>query len=105
MIDTPILIDYITPIKRSRNARRTDPASSHAAAKNARGGKAEKQRFSILCTLQNLKPYGLTNKEIGNLIKAPYMDVVRRASDLKNAGLIRMDKTVTRDGCHPWYAN
>jgi hypothetical protein len=47
MTPTPIIFDFIQPINRKARARRTDPATSHDAAKRVELGKAEQQRQFI----------------------------------------------------------
>ncbi len=86
-----IVFDWIIPIPR---ARRSDPATSHAAAQNARRGAAELLRqciFDVLAT-----PH--TAREIAAHLGADFVAVSRRMSEIPN---IHRTGEV-RSGCAVW---
>lgn len=87
-------ITYLGP-----RARRSDPSTSHAAARHAHGGKATQLRADIRHTLQRHGPR--TAREIAMLLDVSYFDVQRRLSETE-----RINRTgVVRDGCHEWAAD
>ena len=56
MTPTPIVFDFIQPINKRARARRTDPATSHDAAKRVELGKAARQRKMIYLSLKCYGP-------------------------------------------------
>jgi hypothetical protein len=62
-------------------SRRTDPATSKDAAKNAASGKAALQRIAIRKALEQFKP-GLTTKELATVTGISYEDIKRRVSEV-----------------------
>jgi len=85
--------DYRLPYQRYRN---TDPVTSKEAAKNARSGKAEKERQQIYQVVAASQ--GLTAREVSQALNLDYITVQRRISEVQ--GLSRNGQK--RDGCMVW---
>lgn len=83
-------ITYLGP-----RARRTDPATSHAAAANARTGRAQALRERILAALQER---AMTARELSDVLAEDYIAVQRRMSEVP--GIFRTG--AVRDGCAVW---
>lgn len=87
MIDTPIVFDYIIPIRRKATARKRDPKVSHDAAARVELGKAEQQRQAILKMLYRFG--GLTCKELAGVISnhtqvvADSVDIGKRIGEVE----------------------
>ena len=75
-------------------ARRADPATSHRAAESMVGG-AHDHRDRILAHLRAIAPAAATKDEIGRAIGLDDVQVARRCSELRDAGLI-VDSGETR---------
>ncbi len=88
------------------HARRSDPATSHGAAKRA-GDFASTQAGRILLALQKHGP--LNAHDVGEIVGLTVVQVDRRFPDLKALGLARV-KTMddgadlVRDGFRVWEA-
>lgn len=79
-------------------ARRTDPETSHVAARFATSQKAASERLSIFLAVCNKGP--MTAREIAHETGLDYIEVQRRISEV-----IGLQKTnVVRDGCRVWEA-
>lgn len=89
-------IDY-RALHLAPRARRTDPPTSHAAAINARTGKAQALRERILAALQDGP---MTAREIAAKLGEDYISVQRRMSEVR--GIWRTPQE--RDGCRVWAA-
>jgi len=75
-------IDFIEPA-----ARRTDPATSHAAAREAKELAARHQRIILAC----LEQHGPAGKDrIAALTSLTGVACCRRTAELQRAGLIRL---------------
>ena len=79
-------------------ARRTDPATSHAAAANARTGRAQALRERILQALQDR---AMTARELSLALGEDFYAVSRRVSEVP--GIHRTG--AVRDGCAVWAAS
>ena len=66
MRPTPIIFDFIQPINKRARSRKTDPGTSHDAAKRVELGKAERQRKLIYDTLQRRGQ--MTCEELGRIV-------------------------------------
>ena len=89
----------LTEIRLAPRARRTDPATSHAAAANARTGRAQALRESILQALQD---HGaMTARELSDALGEDYFAVQRRMSEVP--GIHRTGEA--RDGFAVWAAS
>ncbi len=95
-MDAQLTIDF-TP---ERAARRSDPETSKAAARKARGF-AESHAGRMLLALQSRG--AMTAKEISVLTGLTVVQIDRRRHELVKAGLIRIQQhhgaPVVRDGC------
>ena len=79
-------------LQRVTNARRTDPASSHdAARKHEASGRAGSHRRLVMQIIE-AQP-GRTSAEIARLTELDRHEVARRCSDLKNTGQARQGET------------
>ena len=67
------------------HAHRSDPATSHEAARTAQG-MAERHKH-IICAALFWR--GLTSQEISNMCELNYHQVARRISDLKRDGKVQ----------------
>lgn len=87
------MIDHITLIE--PRARRTDPATSHAAAAQAKDLQASHNSAILLA----LDAYGAAGKDgIAWLTNLPGVAVARRLTELQRAGLVRLTgRTVPSD--------
>jgi len=87
--------------------RSSNPKSSKIAAKKAvKSGLVKSHEERILYWLK--KNNGLTTKEIQHLSYLTpnfihHTQAGKRTGALKDKGLIRVDETVLRNGCHPLY--
>jgi hypothetical protein len=81
MTPTPIVIDYIALAPAKARARRTDPQTSHDAAKRVELGKADQQRASIIDCIT--KWGGSTVKEIGDFYNWPAHELGKRIGEIK----------------------
>ena len=79
-------------------ARRTDPATSHAAAKHAATGKAALERLDIVAALRIFGP--MHYRQIAERVFMEPVAVARRISEC--AGIERTGEV--RDGCCVWRA-
>lgn len=89
---------HLTEIRLAPRARRTDPPTSHAAAINARTGKAQALRERILAALQDGP---MTAREIAAKLGEDYISVQRRMSEVPSIFRTR----IVRDGCAVWAAS
>ena len=88
----------LTEIRLAPRARRTDPATSHAAAANARTGRAQVLRERIL---QALQERAMTARELSDALGEDYFAVQRRMSEVP--GIHRTGEA--RDGFAVWAAS
>lgn len=79
-------------------ARRSDPATSHEAAKAAVTRKADAERAAIRKCV-NAAPDGLTAREVSLRIGVDYVETQRRISE---CGLVKT--AARRGGCAVWMA-
>ena len=86
---------HLTEIRLAPRARRTDPATSHAAAANARTGRAQALRERILAALQER---AMTARELSDALGEDFYAVSRRMSEIP--GIFRTGEV--RDGCAVW---
>ena len=87
---------HLTEIRLAPRARRTDPATSHTAAANARTGRAQALRERILQALQD---HGaMTARELSDALAEDFYAVSRRLSEVP--GIFRTG--AVRDGCAVW---
>lgn len=99
---TQLSICFIEPVR----ARRTDPETSHQAAKQA-AKFAASHAGRILAALKLHGPK--TAHELELLIGLTVVQCDRRLPELAKAGLVRVSKLddgadVVRDGCRVWMA-
>jgi hypothetical protein len=80
MIDVPIYIDYIALAPAKARARRTDPQTSHDAAKRVEQGKAEFQRHDIISCINRYG--GCTMLEVQNYIGWPKHELLKRVGEV-----------------------
>lgn len=96
-----MVFDLISP----PHARRSDPATSHAAAERAQGFAAS-QRGRIYLALIGHGP--MTAKELVTHIVMTDVQVCRRLPELQRLGLVRplveAGRPVVRDGSRVWEA-
>jgi hypothetical protein len=79
MKDVKIYFDWIQPINKRARARKTDPGTSHDAAKRVELGKAELQRFRIASALA-LKP--MTYQEVAEFLGESKYEIGKRICEL-----------------------
>jgi hypothetical protein len=96
MTPTPIIFDWIQPINRKARARRTDPSTSHDAAKRVELGKTDMQRAAIKGLL--LTGRRLTVKEMAHYLPWPAHELGKRIDEVAGA----MPTGEERDGARVW---
>ena len=69
-------------------ARRTDPATSHAAAESVKGSEASRMESLVLGQLRDYPNRGLTTHEIAEIGLIPYESVTPRIKPLVKKGLV-----------------
>jgi hypothetical protein len=83
MTPTPIIFDWIQPINRKAHARRTDPSTSHDAAKRVELGKTDMQRAAIKGLLLTGKR--LTVKEMAHYLPWSAYELGKRVDEVDGA--------------------
>ena len=83
MTPTPIVLDWIQPINRKARARRTDPITSHDAAKRVELGKTDMQRAAIKGLLLTGKQ--LTVNEMARYLPWPAHELGKRVDEVDGA--------------------
>lgn len=86
----------LEPPKARTRARRTDPDTSHKAARFATSQKAAQERLSIFLAVCVGGP--MTAREIAHTSNLDYIEVQRRISEVH--GLKKTE--AVRDGCRVW---
>ena len=81
MTPTPIIFDFIQPINKRARSRRTDPSTSHDAAKRIELGKAAQQRQMIF---NAIKISGrLTVHELAEFIPYSAHEIGKRIGEIE----------------------
>ena len=96
MRPTPIVIDFIQPISRKARARKSDPGTSHDAAKRVELGKTDLQRAAIKGLLLSGKR--LTVKEMAHYLPWTAHELGKRVDEVAGA----MPTGEERGGARVW---
>jgi predicted O-methyltransferase YrrM len=96
MTPTPIVIDYIALAPAKARARRTDPQTSHDAAKRVELGEAAAQRAFILQAIQQHGP--LTIAEISTYSSYSTHELGKRVNEVRGIA----PNGLTRNGFRVW---